>query len=367
MEPVEPAPVDECESTVSPCANGGECTDTEQGFVCACNVRFTGPACEHLKFRGIGLIQGQPNSWAAAISADGSFILGSAGADLETQAPVRFPRELGSVPQALGTPIGWSQCQASAISGDGAWVGGSCSGDGGFAGFTWTPSTGALAVVTPEDIPVRYQGSTPNGKVRTGSLMPSDGYQQPFRWTAATGYVGLPISEPGDHEGWDISDDGSTIVGDYLGPEVGSVRAAFRWTTTSSTTYLPVPVGLSGQIARAISGDGSVIVGYAETEADTARALRWSGSAMQPDDLGDGFMFDVNHDGSVMVGMNGANEIVIWKVGTFNVLVTLLDETPDLEGWILTDAVAISADGKWVTGNGTHDGHEEGWIARLPD
>ena len=38
-----------------------------------------------------------------------------------------------------------------------------------------------------------------------------------------------------------------------------------------------------------------------------------------------------------------------------------------LEGWTLLEAVAVSADGRVLAGNGTDAaGKSEGWIARLP-
>ena len=39
-----------------------------------------------------------------------------------------------------------------------------------------------------------------------------------------------------------------------------------------------------------------------------------------------------------------------------------------VEGWLLSEATGISADGAVVIGNGTNpSGHTEGWVARLPE
>ena len=85
----------------------------------------------------------------------------------------------------------------------------------------------------------------------------------------------------------------------------------------------------------------------------------------------------VSADGSVIVGHIGGSSIFGPPVGAF-----IWDETHgmrslqgvlvdhfrlDLTGWTLTSATGVSADGSTIVGEGINpDGFNEGWIAVLP-
>lgn len=125
-----------------------------------------------------------------------------------------------------------------------------------------------------------------------------------------------------------------------------------------------------------ISGDGRVVVGLSDIPNAVIEAFRWEAGAMVG--LGDlpGGDFDsealaTDHDGNVVVGRghtNLGNEAFLWTedLGIVSVKDHLEGLGLDLTGWTLTDAVAVSADGLTIAGNGINPlGFEEGWVATI--
>jgi probable HAF family extracellular repeat protein len=101
----------------------------------------------------------------------------------------------------------------------------------------------------------------------------------------------------------DVSDDGRVVVG-YCSMAPTTTRA-FRWTREDGMSSL----GALGDesAAEAVSGDGQVIVGTYVTEQ--RHMFRWTAaSGMQPelglDDETGSYAYEVNADGSVVVGMS---------------------------------------------------------------
>jgi probable HAF family extracellular repeat protein len=125
-----------------------------------------------------------------------------------------------------------------------------------------------------------------------------------FRWTESGGMVGLPGNYADD-----VSGDGSVIVGTSI--NVNGTEA-FCW--TESGDMVPLPFYLyHSTVASGVSGDGSVIVGYGKsfddyTNIDVYEAFRWteSGGMVGLGDLRGGRFYsvasDVSGDGSVIVG-----------------------------------------------------------------
>src|SRR5450432_684785 len=114
-----------------------------------------------------------------------------------------------------------------------------------------------------------------------------------------------------------------------------------------------------------VSTDGKVVVG----EVDS-RCVKWSGTPLMPSVVGSFNCLATNQDGSLIVGNDGNNEPIamVWN-GAAHKVTDLLGATPDLAGWTLSSAVAVSDDGKYVAGNGTNTAngaHSEGWVAHLP-
>jgi len=85
-----------------------------------------------------------------------------------------------------------------------------------------------------------------------------------FRWTAATGMQDLGTLGGYESAAYDVSADGSVVVGDSS-ISTGSARA-FRWKASTGmqnlSTLYPAGSGSYLQWANAVSGDGLHVVGY---------------------------------------------------------------------------------------------------------
>ena len=240
-------------------------------------------------------------------------------------------------------------------------------GDNGWEGweaFRWTQATGMVGLWNSSSA----SGVSADGSVVVGTA--SGGGAEAFRWTQATGMVGLGNLPWGDVGAFSsasgVSADGSVVVGyssNYLFDQ-----EAFRWTQTTGM------VGLGGSLdtyATGVSADGSVVVGYIEGYNESGfdqfdqEAFRWT-QATGMVGLGNlsGWNFSsasgVSADGSVVVGSSsGANggEAFIWNStqGMRSLQQVLTNDYGlNLTGWSLYQANAISADGLTVVGEGTN-------------
>lgn len=265
---------------------------------------------------GLGYLPGADSSWANAVSADGSVVVGS-GAFRWTQ---------------LGGMVGIGDGTASAVSADGSVVAVNRVIGGEVAGFRWTPQGGMVGL-----------GDLPGGLVRSG--------------------VG------------GISADGSLVVGNSYsasGPE------AFRWTSEGGMVGLgDLPGGGFRSGAEGVSSDGSVVVGFSNS-ADGEEAFRWTseegmvGLGDLPGGIHQSSALDVSADGAVVVGYSasaiGQQEAFVWDAthGMRSLSAVLTGQGVDLTGWRLTLANAISADGTTIVGVGANPlGQTEAWLANI--
>mgnify|MGYP006193284809 CR=1 FL=1 len=173
-------------------------------------------------------------------------------------------------------------------------------------------------------------GVSADGSVVVGSSTRTPMWTtEAFRWTQATGMVGLGDLPGGsfysDANG--VSADGSVVVGIS---NIGNGSEAFRWTQATGMVGLGVlPGGYFSSSALGVSADGSVVVGYSDSENE---AFIWNSTQ----------------------GMRSLKQVLTNDYGL------------NLNGWDLTSANAISADGLTIVGFGTNPlGQSEAWIARL--
>jgi probable HAF family extracellular repeat protein len=125
-----------------------------------------------------------------------------------------------------------------------------------------------------------------------------------------------------------VSADGETVVG--VGNS-GVGTFAFRWTVETGMQSLGLMAGGSFSSATAISADGQVVVGFGGLRDGSASAF-------------------VHRD---LLGMVSLSEYLVGR-------------GVDLSGWTsLTRANAVSADGRFVVGNGIFNGQERAFIADL--
>ncbi|MDB9423458.1 PEP-CTERM sorting domain-containing protein [Microcystis aeruginosa CS-564/01] len=179
-----------------------------------------------------------------------------------------------------------------------------------------------------------FDGSTANGISADGSVVVgvsnSANGDEAFRWTQATGMVGLGTLPGGAFASiaYGVSADGSVVVGTTNGSNFGQ---AFRWTQATGMVGLGELAGDNNSIAYGVSGDGSVVVGYGNS-ANGDEAFIWNGTQ----------------------GMRSLKQVLTNDYGL------------NLTSWTLKYATAISADGLTIVGFGTNpSGNSEAWIARL--
>jgi probable HAF family extracellular repeat protein len=257
--------------------------------------------------------------WASAVSGDGSVIVGVTRnrTTYESEA-FRWSSETGMV--GLGDFDGGNfGSSASGISDDGLVVVGKGSPPNQSIGFNWTSETGLVSIgdlpggvvqswaidasadgsvvvgssfTASAVVPFRWTSDgmvgldlgdgfiggeakkvTPDGSVIIGDATLADYSTEAFRWTAATGMVGLgALSDEAyrNSQAHDVTADGKTVVGESTSPSLYIDREAFIWDEAGGMRSLKEEletvhgIDLEGwqlNVATGISDDGSVIVG----------------------------------------------------------------------------------------------------------
>ena len=339
-------------------------------------------------FQGLGdLPGGSVSSSAAAVSADGSVVVGGSSSG-ELAEAFRWTAETGMV--ALGDlPGGLRQSIGESVSGNGSVVVGFASGEGGTTAFRWTASDGMKELGEyPEQgtiyaYDVSADGSTTVGVGRGffGGQLPS----QAVFWTADG--QPHPIAGPSDSRdsnAYGVSADGSVIVGNVIMTVPERHFEAFRWTAETGMVPLgDLPGGATSSTANEVTADGSVVVGgsssgigseaFRWTAAEGMRGLGilpgWESSSAQ----------GVSNDGSIIIGTlfrgdpraNPEFSSFIWDENRgMRYFQEAMEEEVglDLAGWTTIGANAISADGTTIVGTGRNSqGQPEAFIAVIPE
>jgi probable HAF family extracellular repeat protein len=354
---------------------------------------FGASAGAQVSFRGVGAPSGTDSTLAYGISADGSVVVGSARSGQDTFA-FRWTLAGGAVD--IGSLPNMTVNGASAVSGDGTIVVGA-SGDGQmlFEGFRWTEKTGVVGL---GDLPggIYFSNAisiSADGATIVGHSASHDGPTpvEAFRWTIGDGMIAMGMLPGGGYSSANAcSSNGTIIVGDAT--DENFVFQAFRWTQSGGMVSLgQLPGGVQSQ-AFDTSSDGTVIVGtglIVDQDFNVfARAYRWtSGTGME--DLGQlpaidpdfgpgtgGNAYAVSPDGKIVVGdaIDGYGQTVAMIWDRHHGLRTLAEVlgaqglSPDMDGWFLVEAKAVSGTGAalHIAGNGTNpDGYFEGFVATI--
>jgi autotransporter-associated beta strand protein/probable HAF family extracellular repeat protein len=250
--------------------------------------------------------------------------------------------------------IGDSSSTATGVSGDGFTVVG-YDAAGRTEAFSWTASTGMVGLgYLPYGLVSQAFGTNSDGSVTVGmsyygSPSVTDYAYQAFRSVDGTmtrlGFL-APGTGGGESVANAVSGDGTVVVG---WTENGDHYEAFRWTATTGMAglgYLP-----SGYrtIATGTNADGSVVVGWGDHNFSGSEAFRWTASTGI---VGLGYLpggsysraSAVSADGTVVVGnatdAGGNSDAVSWSSGTIAVLGTFAPS-------------AVNADGSVIVGTGT--------------
>lgn len=275
---------------------------------------------------GVALLDSPTGLWfsdAAAVSNNGSVVVGNLTFQPGPGSPPGqgFRWTSGTGTQPLGASPGRSWSGVSDISGDGSVVVGFSGGNGpGLDAFRWTPGGGYQVIANGWANAASHDGS-----VIAGTLSTSPTGNEAFRWTEATGAVGLGSLVPGGNTlGRAISSDGSIIVGSSYA--AGSYEA-FMWTEATGLFGLgSLPGGQS--TANAVSDDGSIVIG--DTSSGALSPFIWTPTS----------------------GMRSLTDVIATDYGAAD----------QLQGWRLVQALGMSPDGRFMVGEGLHDGHLEAWL-----
>lgn len=327
----------------------------------------------------------------AAMSSDGSVVVGSSYSGNGYEA-FRWTLESGIV--GLGDlPGGIFNSHASGISGDGRVIVGQGIGPdvflpGDFAidgheAYRWTAEEGLVGL---GDLPgglteLSYASDTTlDGSVIIGGGMAAQG-NEAYRWTAETGMIGLGnlTGGSGNSGAKAITPDGTVIVG-YSDSAVSEGYEAIRWNSTTGMIGLgDLPGGPYISEALDVSSDGQTIVGQGTTEFGWG-AFRWTpaegmiGLGHLPGGNSKSRAQAVSADGSTIVGMSTSADgmvAVIWTgaqgLRTLKSVFTE-DYGLDVAGWNLYEGMCISDDGRTIAGNGRNpSGEYVSWIATVPE
>jgi len=256
----------------------------------------------------------------------------------------------------------------------------------------WTAATGSFLVAdrSPTEIATGSAAIDSSGTyfaVNTGTYDPNSTFISrnitAYRWTIAGGYQSLGSFGPTwAMRGNGISGDGTIIVGEADDRSVSPTelfvenRAAFRWSVTGGLSRLSdlssTPgVGLgTHSSARGISRDGSTIVGESRGSDGFVQAVYWRSNSI----TGLGFLpglvptgtgttapgsthaLAANADGSIIVGSaSGVANDRAWRwtaaSGMQDLNLFATNAGLNLNGFVLTDAVGVSDNGQFITGN----------------
>lgn len=305
-------------------------------------------------------------SFANGISADGRVVVGEAASEAFRWASSTGIELLGDL------PAGISSSSAVAVSADGSVVVGEAD-DFGNVAFRWTASSGMVGL----------QSANPNVRTRLARAVSADGSvivgetvgQEAFRWTSNEGVMllgGLPGSSITGRTASGVSADGSVIVGGATTSTGG--QEAYRWTSSGGLIGLGYLPGDVWSEATAVSADGSVVVGASGREFHD-ESFRWTSSGGMTG-LGNFWAWAVSADGNVVVGrgisdVSGITEAFLWTPASgvkrlYDVL--LANGATGFTGWVLEGARGVSADGRWIVGNGIDpSGSPRAFIAEIPD
>lgn len=200
--------------------------------------------------------------------------------------------------------------------------------------------------------------------VTLGIAIAYNGANNSFAASATfTGLGTLPGGSYTSSEAWDVSANGTVVVGESRS---AAGTEAFRWTATDGMTGLgDLAGGIFHSRAIAVSGDGSVIAGSGESDPGGTEAFRWTttGGMTGLGDLTGGkflsFATSVSHDGSTVVGSSesaSGMEAFLW---TANSNMTGLGDLTG--GSFLSRAYDVSDDGAVVVGQSASETGLEGF------
>ena len=328
--------------------------------------------------QGLGTIpwyEGTATPQVQAVSADGSTVSGRLFSnDVDVEGPFRWTSASGVQP--LGLILGQPSSYAPGISGNGSVIAGYTAGVGGEPNhaYRWTSGAGAADLGTlPGDYGAIAIGLSDDGTVVTGASHNLSDGARAYRWTQSGGMKPLGTLGGSQSYPWGLSGDGSTIVGQS---GTTTTNHAFRWTDKQGMQDLGSLPGSIGSNAWATNFDGSVVAGTSHFSPGFEVGFLWTeiGGLQELKSLPatlNTYVGPVNADGSLIFGAcegNGFLRAVLWNSSQTPIDLNVYLPTIgiDLTGWSLETVSGVSADGSVFAGLGTHNGQFESWVVTIP-
>ena len=354
-------------------------------IIAACAVAFGcggGSNPERATFQGLGLLfdEGMTATRAFGISADGSTVVGAAFS-VDSQEAFRWTKPGGL--EGLRYPVGKEQSEAIAASEDGSAIAGTVRGFMGTApqAARWSESAG-WEILTGDGetvATIQSRGISADGNVVVGAAQFfGKTLREGFLWTPGGGtrLIGQ-IAEGRPTVATGISADGAIISG--FGTNSDGDDVAFRFAVQDGLVALPLAPGADDCSGIAISADCNTIIGACDASGAPTEAVSWDERGAVPLGFLPGgigsLLHAVSADGSVGAGLagddHGLGHAVIWTdakgMQDLRELLVGLGLETDLEGWVLFEANAISADGRVVAGSGSDpEGRQQAFVTTLP-
>jgi probable HAF family extracellular repeat protein len=233
------------------------------------------------------------------------------------------------------------------------------------------PESGTGATAVSDDARVVTVNVNLNTSERLAWLWYADGSSEPVQMPA-----------DGDQaEAYALSGDGSVVTG-WADTSAGIIRGIWYDVAERRMVDMGTIPGSGYAIGMDASADGTVVVGesFSPGMPGIERAFRWTEATgmvdlgVPPEFIG-AYAVNTNADGSVIAirvykpfDEPPFDRAALWdSIHGLRMVRTILTETGvDLEGWTLRHIVALSADGTVAVGCGTNpDGDAEPWMARL--
>jgi len=308
---------------------------------------------------GLGRLAGYPYSGAYGVSGDGKVVVGI------NSGHEAFRWEGGNMTGFENLQEGWFS-SARAVSADGTVVVGNDENSGEAA--IWKDGRITLLGTLPGGWFGMANGVSANGEVVVGISNFAGGQQQQgFRWEAGR------MTGIGGRSALGVSADGTVIVGYAEANDPSFRNVPFRWKGGTMTFATEIQGDAFG-----VSPDGRVVVGYRQVDFLDIEAFRWEGDKLTGlGDLPGGSLYSIakaaSSMGKVVVGFGTSeygSEAVLWTqeygIETIWSVLARAGANPAFDGWWeLTEAPAVSADGRYVVGTGIHHGEYEAFLADL--
>ena len=283
----------------------------------------------------IAVLPGTKSSEAFGVNADGSVIVGTYYTDTKFR-PFRWTASSSGL-QELSILAGIDNATAMSVSADGSVIVGFAMRGGSIHAVRWTGPSAImqeLGSLTPGGQSDAF-GVSADGSVIVGQSFGNGSQSLAYRWTAATGTMHALGTLPGGTTSTAVAvnSDGSVVVGmaNFSGAGIAGTNneiRAFRWTEASGVMQeLGVLAGSRSSLARAVSADGSVVVGQSESTSGTT-GFRWTSATGMisvkdwllnngvavASDFSTATAEDVSGDGNIVVGQTKDNRAYIARV-----------------------------------------------------